>query len=205
MASLLTKIKKPVRDEYIYQILKNEETPLIRKATELIENIEPPELRKYLNNYYLVKGDSKDETLDDFDKHEDLKKHIKAYIENYNLEKDGNILNVLEGKLDDIITKILTLLKTIENKPTISANFTSLTSLKDKLGHFILGIRWLKNTKTSSLGGGKYKMHSKKEILGKMRCIYKKAGDRKDRKEYIKHKGNFITLRKFREYNKQKK
>lgn len=54
-------------------------------------------------------------------------------------------------------------------------------------------------------GGGKYKMHSKKEILGKMRCIYKKAGDRKDRKEYIKHKGNFITLRKFREYNKQKK
>lgn len=51
-------------------------------------------------------------------------------------------------------------------------------------------------------GGGKYKMHSKKEILGKMRCIYKKAGDRK---EYIKHKGIFITLRKFREYNKQKK
>jgi hypothetical protein len=51
-------------------------------------------------------------------------------------------------------------------------------------------------------GGGKYKMHSKKEILGKMRCIYKKEGDRK---EYIKHKGNFITLRKFREYNKQKK
>lgn len=202
MDSLLTKIKKPVSEEYIYQILKNEETPLIKKATELIENIEPPELRKYLNNYYLVKGDSKDETLDDFDKHEDLKKHIKAYIENYNLEKDGKILNDLEGKLDDIITKILTLLKTIENKPTISANFTSLTSLKDKLGHFILGIRWLKNTKTSSLGGGKYKMHSKKEILGKMRCIYKKAGDRK---EYIKHKGNFITLRKFREYNKQKK
>lgn len=96
-------------------------------------------------------------------------------------------------------------LKTIENNPTISANFTSLTSLKDKLGHFILGLRRLKEKKIEYLGGGKYKMHSKKEILGKMRCIYKKTGDRKDRREYIKHKGNFITLRKFREYNKQKK
>ena len=205
MASLLTKIKKPVSEEYIYKILKNEETPLIKKATELIENIEPPELRKYLNNYYLVKRDSKDETLDDFDKHEDLKKHIKAYIVNYNLEKDKNILNDLEVKLVDINTDVLILLKTIENKPNIHIDITSLTSLKDKLGHFIFGIRWLKEKNTSFLGGGKYKMHSKKEILGKMRCIYKKAGDRKDRKEYIKHKGNFITLRKFREYNKQKK
>ena len=205
MASLLNKIKKPVSDEYIYQILKNEETPLIRKATELIENIEPHELRKYLNNYYLVKGDSKNETLDDFNKQEEIKKHIKAYIENYNLEKDGKILNDLEGKLADINTDIYILLNKINDKPNIHIDITSLTSLKDKLGHFILGIRWLKNTKTSLLGGGKYKMHSKKEILGKMRCIYKKAGDRKDRKEYIKHKGNFITLRKFREYNKQKK
>lgn len=201
MPSLLTKFNKPVSDVYIYQIIKDKEASLIKKATELIENIEPHELIEYLNNNYSlgVKRDANDtEGLT-------LRTKIKAYIVNYNLEKDKNILNDLEVKLVDINTDVLILLKTIENKPNIHIDITSLTSLKDKLGHFIFGIRWLKEKNTSFLGGGKYKMHSKKEILGKMRCIYKKAGDRKDRKEYIKHKGNFITLRKFREYNKQKK
>ena len=201
MPSLLTKFNKPVSDVYIYQIIKDKEASLIKNATELIENIEPHELIEYLNNNYSlgVKRDANDtEGLT-------LRTKIKAYIVNYNLEKDKNILNDLEVKLVDINTDVLILLKTIENKPNIHIDITSLTSLKDKLGHFIFGIRWLKEKNTSFLGGGKYKMHSKKEILGKMRCIYKKAGDRKDRKEYIKHKGNFITLRKFREYNKQKK
>ena len=90
-------------------------------------------------------------------------------------------------------------LNTIKYNPNPT---TSLTILKNKLTYYILGLQRLKEKNVEYLGGGKYKMHSKKEILGKMRCIYKKEGDRK---EYIKHKGNFITLRKFREYNKQKK
>lgn len=44
-------------------------------------------------------------------------------------------------------------------------------------------------------GGGKFKRHGKKEILGKERCIYKKEGDRK---EYVKHKGSFITVRDYK-------
>jgi hypothetical protein len=47
--------------------------------------------------------------------------------------------------------------------------------------------------------GGNNKNNSsiivKKEILGKERCIYKKVGDRK---EYVKHKGNLITVKDYK-------
>jgi hypothetical protein len=45
----------------------------------------------------------------------------------------------------------------------------------------------------------------KKEILGKERCIYKKAGDRK---EYVKYKGDLITIKDYKKIislKKQKK
>ena len=41
----------------------------------------------------------------------------------------------------------------------------------------------------------------KKEILGKMRCIYKIPGDRK---EYLKHKGKLITVKEYKELMKAK-
>ena len=51
-------------------------------------------------------------------------------------------------------------------------------------------------------GGKKSKKLPKKEILGKMRCIYKIPGDRK---EYVKHKGKLITVKDYKEFMKAKK
>ena len=51
-------------------------------------------------------------------------------------------------------------------------------------------------------GGKKSKKLPKKEILGKMRCIYKIPGDRK---EYVKHKGKLITVKDYKELMKAKK
>lgn len=51
-------------------------------------------------------------------------------------------------------------------------------------------------------GGKKTSKHASKEILGKIRCIYKKAGSRK---EYIKHKGKLITVKKYKEIMKKAK
>ena len=51
-------------------------------------------------------------------------------------------------------------------------------------------------------GGKKSKKLPKKEILGKMRCIYKIPGDRK---EYLKHKGKLITVKEYKELMKPKK
>ena len=41
----------------------------------------------------------------------------------------------------------------------------------------------------------------RKEILGKERCIYKKVGDRK---EYVKHKGDLITVKDYKRIIKAK-
>jgi len=41
---------------------------------------------------------------------------------------------------------------------------------------------------------------SKKKVLGKMRCIYKIAGDRK---EYVQHKGKLITVKDYKMLNKK--
>ena len=57
---------------------------------------------------------------------------------------------------------------------------------------------------TESIAGGNSNIHkiNKKEILGKERCIYKKPGDRK---EYLKHKGELITVKDYKKLMKDKK
>ena len=55
-----------------------------------------------------------------------------------------------------------------------------------------------KHKKNSTTGG---KKHSKKDILGKSRCIYKIKGDRK---EYVKHKGKLITVKEYKSIIKTK-
>ena len=51
-------------------------------------------------------------------------------------------------------------------------------------------------------GGRTNKKRPKKEILGKMICIYKIPGDRK---EYVRHKGKLITVKDYKESMKAKK
>ena len=52
-------------------------------------------------------------------------------------------------------------------------------------------------------GGGNAKItkKTKKSILGKDRCIYKKAGDRK---EYLRYKGDLITVKDYTKLMKAK-
>jgi hypothetical protein len=51
-------------------------------------------------------------------------------------------------------------------------------------------------------GNAKVTKINKKEICGRERCIYKKPGDRK---EYLKHMGELITVKDYKKRMKDKK
>ena len=89
--------------------------------------------------------------------------------------------------------------KQILEEPKIS----NIMRLKIELDNLIKNIDD-KNNNPSSGGKKKVKpvkpaMNGKKEILGKQRCIYKKAGDRK---EYVKYKGALITVKDYKKIMK---
>ena len=63
-------------------------------------------------------------------------------------------------------------------------------------------INKIKKSNNKKGGGRTNKKRPKKEILGEMRSIYKIQGDRK---EYVKHKGNLITIKDYKELMKAKK
>ena len=83
------------------------------------------------------------------------------------------------------------------------ANLSNTMKLKKQLDNLIENID--ANNKNPSSGGKKKvnpvkpAMNGKKEILGKQRCIYKKAGDRK---EYVKYKGVLITVKDYKKVMK---
>lgn len=52
-----------------------------------------------------------------------------------------------------------------------------------------------KKLSSTQQDGGRGKICKKKEIMGKLRCIYKKPNDRK---EYVKYKGELVTIKEIR-------
>ena len=73
-------------------------------------------------------------------------------------------------------------------------------NLKSKIKSNTISQKLL-NIPQSGGGNAKITKKSKKSILGKERCIYKKAGDRK---EYLRYKGDLITVKDYTKLMKAK-
>jgi hypothetical protein len=86
-------------------------------------------------------------------------------------------------------------------KATLKATLNDFTEMLKEYEKYInenkISIEGLQNG-----GNTKVKKINKKEILGRERCIYKKPGDRK---EYLKHKGELITVKDYKKRMKDKK
>lgn len=84
---------------------------------------------------------------------------------------------------------------------TLKATLNDFTEMREKYEKYInennISIEGLQNG-----GNAKVTKINKKEILGRERCIYKKPGDRK---EYLKHKGELITVKDYKKRMKDKK
>jgi hypothetical protein len=75
-----------------------------------------------------------------------------------------------------------------------------LNELNTKLSRYIKIFDPL-NQEQSEITGGNTKIKNKKNILGKERCIYKISGNRK---EYVKYKGDLITVKDYKNIIKLK-
>ena len=115
---------------------------------------------------------------------------------NYETFKDYNTITFNNGVKDEVIKYNLSVFKDtkgISPYPILTLLYEIFISfyINDKEDNFTITLS--NETPETPLAGGK--KINKKEILGKVRCIYKKTGDRK---EYIKHKGELITVSEYK-------
>ena len=132
--------------------------------------------------------------------HQDLKikydKQIgfcKQLFNEYKEELD--IILKYHSMISPIIMQLLRIIR--ENKGN-TERMNTLTELRKRLERYnekLLGYL-LPQCIVKLFGGGSYKKtNKKKNILGRERCIYKKSGDRK---EYLKYKGDLITVKEYK-------
>jgi hypothetical protein len=148
---------------------------------------------KYLRNYYLnMFGSLEPDALKDKNVDDNL---IIKIIEIDERFKEISALKTLKQKED-----LERLIKYNPDNDDIASNNASggnaNKQYKNKKGakQNIKPTKPIKPVKPTITG--------KKEILGKERCIYKKAGDRK---EYVKYKGDLITVKDYKKIISVKK
>jgi hypothetical protein len=121
---------------------------------------------------------------------EDRERNLKAFL-SYETNNDRFVTYIRLHKTD-----ILSLFNTYIN------NIDTIDESKRKVLGLLLKYEHILKEKTGGTGGNTEPIKTtKKQILGKERCIYKKTGDRK---EYVKHKGNLITVKEYRTLMKKK-
>lgn len=107
--------------------------------------------------------------------------------------KDNNVIQLLNHRIDRDITT--TKEKQLQQQISEVAMESRIQFKKKLMDRVVV------DPPLTQPGGKKSKKLPKKEILGKMRCIYKIPGDRK---EYLKHKGKLITVKEYKELIKTK-
>ena len=141
---------------------------------------------------------------------EDLNENDEIYDEIYNkflditkdsVSYDDPALDLLDPYLtyltDKIGVKMITNMKNKSYNGLLKSYNERLNNESSKKIERELGI----SNPQSGSGNAKITKKSKKSILGKERCIYKKAGDRK---EYLRYKGDLITVKDYTKLMKAK-
>jgi hypothetical protein len=156
------------------------------------------------------------EMLDDDDEHEYDKtalrnkiKELKELKELKEWRENHKQMNHPQAKSSDEILQKGLVSNTVFPSLGVSNSVSKSVSNREpkKLSNFVSNLKKIitgtaDQQPYTSIGGVKIKKTNKKVVLGKERCIYKKPGDRK---EYIKHKGELITVKNYKKLHQQKR
>jgi hypothetical protein len=167
------------------------------KALKVVDTTHQDVVCSYYENYEDIEGDKKETkslTSDEVKiKYDLLLVFCKSLFDEYKEVLD--IILKYHSMISPIIMQLLRIIK--ENKND-AKRMNTLTELRNKLERYnekLLGYIF-PQCKNKLFGGGSYKKtNKKKNILGRERCIYKKSGDRK---EYLKYKGDLITVKEYK-------
>jgi hypothetical protein len=166
----------------LQNILNNHKTFLNDKLKEIIELKE----NKEVSNTFITKATN---YVLSIEKNLDLLKNMIFFIEN-------KLYNIFSKPLMFIIQDTASGIEIAKLK----IYRIKLNELNEKLSRYIEIFDPL-NQKQSEITGGNTKIKNKKNILGKERCIYKISGNRK---EYVKYKGELITVKDYKNIIKLK-
>jgi hypothetical protein len=176
--------KIPQDHTALQKIVYNHKTFLNYKLKEIIELKE----NKEVSNTFIIKATNYVRSIK---KNLDLLKNMIFFIENklYKFFSKPRMFLIQDTASGIEITKL--------KKYSIELN-----ELNTKLSRYIKIFDPL-NQNQSEIGGGytKIKIKNKKNILGKERCIYKIS---ENRKEYVKYKGELITVNDYKKIIKLK-
>lgn len=151
----------------------------------------------YYEKYEDIEGDKKETkslTSDEVKiKYEEQIGFCETLFNEYKEELD--IILKYRSMISPIIMQLLRINK--ENKGD-TERMDKLKELRNKLERYnerLLGYLLPQCIEKIFGGGSSKKTNKKKNILGRERCIYKKSGDRK---EYLKYKGDLITIKEYK-------
>ena len=200
------------------------ETPIIKELEELYllnevtlkfyKYISKDNFIEYYQNYEDIHDNKKVKYQEDLSNLEKILSEHKKYIEekkNTINSKIGRLTfddqkiyfayyNYLESNKSTFAEIILKIKNIRKNHPNLvpSDYLDTFYETFDKLRYYHTTLSDI----TSKVGGNiKIKIKNKKNILGKERCIYKISGNRN---EYVKHKGELITVNDYKKIIKLK-
>jgi hypothetical protein len=130
-----------------------------------------------------------------FDKSHTLLPYISTFKKE--VKYDGQIKNVVIRDKDD---NILLISKDFFDSKEIVKRDADGKIIRDADGKIIFKEKFKEYNSNNIFRGGR-KASVKKEVCGKLRCIYKIPGSRK---EHLKYKGQFITVAEYKKLMKAK-
>jgi hypothetical protein len=205
-------IKTKEQYKYLWSILgnhhieyyRNEYPKIYHKRLTQISSIycKNSDIINLIYSYLITSGTKKKMWEKGADRDIDSRTSVFVMYTPYEMKKTiQDLLLRIKHMAENIRNKIITTPFSKSTYVPMSSSNHSTSSSQKPTEYQIRGLNTLKPLPPLNRGGKTIKTQKTKVIFGKERCIYKKQGDQK---EYVKYKGDLITVKEYKYIIKNK-